>query len=100
MTNQSVTYGEYVLNSSTTSNTSNFKGNNAASTPPNNMMSIYDYLGKPGGIELGKRINNYAKLRKPYFKQRWVDTPKFKGVVFVYPKEFLDEFFQIQSIFI
>tara|TARA_R100000951_G_scaffold81680_1_gene69319 strand:+ start:661 stop:873 length:213 start_codon:yes stop_codon:yes gene_type:complete len=62
------------------------------------MISLYDYLGKAAGKELGNKVNTYARLRKQPFKQRYVENPVYKGRVFLYTKEFLDEYFKVQEI--
>jgi len=64
------------------------------------MMSLYDYLGKAAGEELGNKVNTYAILRKQPFSQRYIENPLYKGPVFLYTKEFLDEYFKVQEIFI
>jgi hypothetical protein len=63
------------------------------------MMSLYDYTGKRDENGVGLKVNSYAVLRKQPFEQRELDLPTYKGSVFLYKKEFLDEFFQIQKIF-
>ncbi len=64
------------------------------------MMSLYDYLGKAGGTVLGDKVNAYAQIRKQPFKQRYVENPVYTGEVFLYTREFLDEYFKVQEIFI
>ncbi|MDB4378223.1 hypothetical protein N9Z41_00485 [bacterium] len=63
------------------------------------MLSLYDYLGKAGGTVLGDKVNAYAQIRKQPFKQRYVENPVYKGNVFLYTKEFLDEYFEVAKIF-
>jgi hypothetical protein len=63
------------------------------------MISLYDYLGKAAGAELGKKVWNYARIRKPKRDVRNISNPKYKGKVMIYEKGFLDEFFKVQKIF-
>jgi hypothetical protein len=63
------------------------------------MISIFDYLGKAGGKELGGKVAAYGKLRGTKFAQREISNPKYTGKVHLYTKEFLDEYFKVQSIF-
>jgi hypothetical protein len=63
------------------------------------MISLFDYLGKAAGKELGEKVNKYAKIRKVKVGARYVETPVYKGFVMLYTPEFLDEFFEAQKIF-
>ena len=58
-------------------------------------ISLYDYLGKAAGPELGKRVADYAALKKAPHKLRQISNPKYVGNVMLYPREFLDEFFRL-----
>lgn len=57
-------------------------------------MSLYDYLGKAAGKKLGGEVNETAKRRRIPINTRQVSNPKYEGVVLLYPKWFLDEFFK------
>jgi len=59
-----------------------------------NYISLYDYLGKAAGADLGKQVNEYAQIRNQPHKVRYVDNPTYKGYVNLYTREFLQEFFQ------
>lgn len=61
----------------------------------NIFISLFDYLGKPAGPELGKRVADYAALKKAPHSIRHVANPKYVGNVMLYPREFLDEFFRL-----
>ena len=63
------------------------------------MMSLYDYQGHPDQNGIGLKVNAYAQLKKHPYKQRDLELPNYTGKVFIYTKEFLDEFFEIQKIF-
>ena len=61
------------------------------------MMSLYDYQGHTDKDGTGLRVNAYAKLKKQPYKRRLLE---FNGMeVFLYKKEFLDEYFKIAEIF-
>jgi len=57
------------------------------------VMSLYDYLGKTAGGELGKAVNKMAMKTGIDVNTREIATPKFVGKVFLYPKYFLDMYF-------
>lgn len=57
------------------------------------MVSIFDYLGRPGGIDLGSKVFKYAKVNKINIEFRMINNSKYKGKVCMYPKTFLDHFF-------
>ena len=63
------------------------------------MLSLFDYLGKPAGKELGAQVAAYAKIRKAKHNVRYVANPKYCGPVMLYGKEFLDEYFQAKQVF-
>ncbi len=57
-------------------------------------MSLYDYLGKAAGQQLGGEVNKAAVERKIEFKQRFISNPAYQGNVHLYPVEFLNEYFK------
>jgi len=63
------------------------------------MMSLYDYLGKAAGPALGKKVYAYAKLRKQKKAMRDIENPVFTGQVFLYEKEFIEEYFKVEKLF-
>ena len=63
------------------------------------MISLFDYLGRAAGSELGKKVNAYSQIREAQVSQRYVENPQYKGKIMLYTKEFLDEFFRVQEIF-
>ena len=63
------------------------------------MVSLYDYLGRAAGAELGAKVNTYATIRKQKFEQRDVKNSAYVGKVFLYNEEFLDEYFKVEKIF-
>ena len=71
---------------------------NSTSTYPNikinymteeNMISLYDYLGKAAGSELGKAVSTAAKLANI----KVTSNSKYTGKIMLYPKEFLVNYF-------
>lgn len=59
----------------------------------NTLMSLYDYLGRAAGIKLGREVNENAQRRSIPINTRQVSNPKYEGIVSLYPKWFLDEYF-------
>jgi hypothetical protein len=57
-------------------------------------LSLYDYLGKPAGEELGKEVAIVAIQNKIPLQTRQVSNPKYTGTVNLYPKDFLDFYFR------
>jgi hypothetical protein len=61
-------------------------------------LSLYDYLGKAAGPELGKEVNNYAQSTNQPVRTREVSNPKFTGKVMLYTREFLDSYFKKEKL--
>ena len=57
------------------------------------MMSLYDSLGHAAGQELGKEVAETAVALKETIKTREVSNTRYKGVVHLYRREFLDTYF-------
>ena len=62
------------------------------------MMSLWDYTGKKDENGIGLKVNAYARLRKQPYEKRTLEFNNME--VFLYSKEFLEEFFKVQTIFI
>ena len=58
------------------------------------MMSLYEYLGRAAGSELGKSVYKAAYLEKIPVETHEVSNPKYTGKVLRYPKNFLDNYFK------
>ena len=58
------------------------------------MISLFDYLGKPGGKELGARTTSSAVSMGITLDTRYVETKGYKGNVVLYPENFLKLYFQ------
>jgi|TARA_R110000772_G_scaffold67396_1_gene149653 hypothetical protein len=61
-------------------------------------QSLYEYLGKAGGSELGKVVYQSAKAIGVNPWPREVSIPTYTGLVMTYPKDFLDVYFKYNSI--
>jgi len=57
-------------------------------------LSLYDYLGKPAGKELGGQVAQAAYKGGIKPQNREIDNPKYTGIVHLYPKDFLDFYFR------
>ena len=57
------------------------------------MVSLYDYLKKPAGPELGKLVASAAINEKIHMESKQVANHKYKGNILMYPKTWLDEYF-------
>lgn len=58
-----------------------------------NMISLYDYLGKAAGSDLGKAVSTAAKLAKVEVSTREVENSKYTGKIMLYPENFLKSYF-------
>jgi hypothetical protein len=59
--------------------------------------SLYDYLGKAAGGQLGKQVAEAATQDGVKIKTRQVSNPKYEGEVMLYPSSWLDKYFNSQS---
>ena len=57
------------------------------------MVSLFDYLKKPAGPELGKQVALAAMNEKIHIESKQVSNPKYKGNILMYPKSWLDNYF-------
>jgi hypothetical protein len=57
------------------------------------MVSLFDYLKKPAGPELGKQVALAAMNEKIHIESKQVSTPKYKGNILMYPKSWLNNYF-------
>jgi hypothetical protein len=57
------------------------------------MMSLYDYLGRAAGAELGEQVAKKATAMGVKMDTREVSNPKYTGKVMLYPEKFLNEYF-------
>lgn len=57
------------------------------------MMSLYEYLGRAAGKDLGAQVAATAVELKETIGERPISNPKYTGNVHLYRREFLDEYF-------
>lgn len=57
-------------------------------------LSLFDYLRKPAGPDLGKAVALSAKAHGIETITKDVSNPKYTGKVLMYPKAFLDNYFR------
>ena len=58
------------------------------------MISLYDYLGRAGGKELGAQVTAAATSMGIKLETRYVSNPVYKGNVMLYPDNFLELYFK------
>ena len=58
------------------------------------MISVYDYLGRAGGKELGGKVVKTAASMGIKLETRYVSNPVYKGNVMLYPESFLELYFK------
>jgi hypothetical protein len=63
----------------------------------NDYMSLYDFLGKPAGGELGKQVATKASNLNIKILTRDISNPKYTGKIMLYPKSFLELYFKVQT---
>ena len=60
-------------------------------------ISLYDYLGRAAGKELGKQVAEYATSAEVTTKARHVSNSAYTGWVALYPKAFLELYFKVYN---
>ena len=55
--------------------------------------SLYDYLGRAAGHELGKQVAEAAVRDGVKTQTRQVSNPKYNGAVMLYPSDWLNRYF-------
>ena len=61
--------------------------------PEETMFSLYEYLGKAAGSELGKQVVQKAIQQHVKVTSHQVSNPKYEGRILRYPISFLKEYF-------
>ena len=56
-------------------------------------MSLYDYLGRAAGRELGDQVFRAARASKIPVQFKEVSTPAYKGKIMMYPENWLIGYF-------
>jgi len=67
-------------------------------TKDQTMMSLYDYRGHKDTNGEGKRVYAKAKEQGVTVDAREVEHERYKGLVMLYPKWFLDEYFNTTTV--
>ena len=57
-------------------------------------VSLYDFLGKAAGTELGKEVYDASVKEKEPVNVREIKTKRYNGKVMLYRKEFLNKYFK------
>jgi hypothetical protein len=57
-------------------------------------LSLYDFLGKAAGNDLGKEVAAAAYQAGVKMQEREISNPKYTGKVHLYPKDFLEFYFR------
>jgi hypothetical protein len=57
------------------------------------MMSLYDYLGRAAGSALGKQVYLNASSKRVKIDKKHVSNRVYTGQIIMYPKSFLDSYF-------
>jgi hypothetical protein len=56
-------------------------------------LSLYDYLGHAAGQQLGKQVYETALVCSIQTQEREVSNKKYSGKIKMYPKSFLEAYF-------
>jgi hypothetical protein len=59
-----------------------------------NYVSLYDYLGRAAGKQLGKEVAATAASMGIQARTRQVSNPAYTGLVCLYPETFLSLYFK------
>jgi len=68
--------------------------NNTKTDNSMNMISLYDYLGRAAGPDLGKQVASAAAKAGVKHKIRELNHRGWRGPVQLYPRAFLDLYFK------
>tara|TARA_R110001592_G_scaffold336010_1_gene621082 strand:- start:189 stop:524 length:336 start_codon:yes stop_codon:yes gene_type:complete len=58
---------------------------------PSEMTSLFEYYGKPQGVEISTKVYKLSVADRVTSEHKDVTTSKYKGTVRVYPKTWLDK---------
>lgn len=58
------------------------------------MKSLFEFLGRPAGPELGNKVYLEALKQKVTISNRIVKTKRYEGEVKIYPTYFLEMYFK------
>ena len=57
------------------------------------MLSLYDFLGYAAGYSLGEEVAQAANKRRINIHTKFISNYSYKGEVNMYPKSFLEYYF-------
>ena len=57
-------------------------------------ISLYDYQKHPDYDKVGKQLFKYAKDRHIKAQTRYIENPKYQGIVMLYPRNIIEDFFK------
>lgn len=63
-----------------------------------NYQSLYDFLGKPAGSEVGLDVAKAAKIKGVKIETRQISNSKYTGKILLYPEAFLNDYFNLKLI--
>ena len=64
----------------------------------NEMISLFDYLQHAAGPALGKQVAETATKLKQPIGARHIANTRYKGIVHLYNRKFLKEFFEAKQL--
>lgn len=68
--------------------------------PQTELISLYDYLGKAAGRELGGKVYQFANIMGAKTDTKIVShSPYQQGRIMIYERQFLDQFFRTRELF-
>jgi hypothetical protein len=62
------------------------------------LVSLFDYLGYAAGPALGKQVAQTAAELKQPISARHITNTRYKGIVHLYNRKFLKEFFEAKQL--
>lgn len=60
-------------------------------------VSLFDFLGRPAGIELGTKVYKESCRRNEKTKIRNISNKKYTGKIMLYRQEFLEQYFTLPN---
>jgi hypothetical protein len=63
-------------------------------------ISLYDYLGKPAGSALGKKVYQFSQIIGAKTSCKRISySPYRDGIIMTYEKSTLQKYFEVESLF-
>lgn len=60
-------------------------------------LSLFDFLGKAAGSELGKKVADRAAELGIKHQTKAISNSKYSGPIMMYPKSFLNIYFKVHQ---